>query len=246
MQYLQACIQVSNQNALVLQKLVRTQERFPQEKTLTRYFTKLNKIVNLETTLDCNAAKGLEPQVEQQPPKTLLKRRSLEEHDSLEAALDENAELWKAATAKIKETDALKLRLKVLEKEAKKLRDKQKQEEGIRKRLVKNLEDAKKREKEGRQEVLDSCLAELKKSDEHTGAKVADLRAKVDQLRENYNWRIEDLDTQLKNRVDVQQLETTVESLNSAILEQCRVAGHETQSCLFTRDAGDDDEDKVS
>jgi uncharacterized protein YbcC (UPF0753/DUF2309 family) len=156
--------------------------------------------------------------------------------EGLGFVLDVNSELWKTVTAKLNRTSGLENRIKTLEADKAKMKEKIKSQEAFKKKLLRNLEELKKTEKDGRQRVLEDCLDEVKKGNNNVGKKIEDLTGKVDDLRENYNWRIEDLNTKLDNRVDLQQLETTVETINSVISKQNKAFLNDSQSLLFSKE----------
>jgi hypothetical protein len=236
MQYLQASIKVSNRNAMIVNKLIQNQKKFADEKVLTQYFAKLNKILDLERENPRTKIQRTSQKLDKMNSNLISKKGTFEDLEGLGFVLDVNSELWKTVTVKINRTNELENRIKKLESEKAKMKEKLKVEEGFKKKLIKNLEELKKTEKEGRQRVLEECLSEVKKGNNHVGDKIETLTGKVDDLRENYNWRIEDLNTKLDNRVDLQQLETTMETINSVISKQNKPLMSDSQSYLFTKE----------
>lgn len=237
MQYLQASIKASNQNSLILHKVLENQKKFAEEKVLAQYFAKLNKILDSERGSRNTKIQRTSQKLDKMNSNLISKKGTFEDLEGLGFVLDVNSELWKGMTCQIEESRGLKERIKNVEREERKLKDKVRQEEGFRKKFVKDLEQVRKAEKEGQSKVLEECLQELEKTQQIMGDKIGNLGSKVDGLRENYNWRIEDLNTKLENRVDLQQLETTVETINTALSNQNRKVFTDSQSCLFSKES---------
>lgn len=237
MQYLQASIRMSNQNAIILSKVLENQKKFAEEKVLAQYFAKMNKILDFEKEKQQTRIQRTSQKLDKMNSNLINKKGTFEDLEGLGFVLDVNSDLWKRLTQKIKETGGLEERIKVVEKEKRKIRDKQKIEENFRRKFAEDLDEVKKQEKEGQARVLEECLREMKKGASRAGEKIEGLSAKVDNLRENYNWRIEDLNTKLDNRVDLQQLETTVESLHSGLFSQNQNPAKNTSQCGFLKDS---------
>ena len=89
-------------------------------------------------------------------------------------------------------------------------------------------------EKEHRQKLLGDCSEKIEQLQTQTENKVQKLEETVQEVRQNYNWQIEDLNTKIENRVDLQFLETTIESLNQSVVTRASSGGPIERHCIFS------------
>ena len=89
-------------------------------------------------------------------------------------------------------------------------------------------------EKEHRQKLLGDCSEKIEQLQTQTENKVHKLEETVQEVRQNYNWQIEDLNTKIENRVDLQFLETTIESLNQSAVTRPSSGGRIERQCIFS------------
>ena len=239
MQYLESSIKVSNQNAAILSGVLEQQKKFSEEKVLVDYFSKMNKLLDYKSEKDESKIQESSQKLEKMNSNLISKKSTFEDLDGLQFVLDTNSEIWKNVSGQIQETESLKVKVAFLEKENKKFKEKMKSVDVFKVNIVQKINDFMRVEKESRKKVVEDCFNEISIEKEERDSTIGELKKSVDQLKENYNWQIEDLNTKINNRVDLQQLETTVESINTKIASQPLNIHSASHSCLFTKNTSE-------
>lgn len=111
MQYLEAVMQTSNKNAILLQKVLDKQKTLAEEKVLAKYFAKMNKVIDLKP----GGIQRSSQKLDQMNTNLLNKKSTFEDLEGLEFVLETNSELWKEIAGKIEEADRMKGKIRELE-----------------------------------------------------------------------------------------------------------------------------------
>lgn len=96
------------------------------------------------------------------------------------------------------------------------------------------ISNVSKTEREHRQNLLGECSQKIDKLQKETESTVERLEKSVQEVKKNYNWQIEDLNTKIENRVDLQFLETTIEGLNQSVMTRDVPTVKAERNCVFS------------
>lgn len=228
--YLESVITASNKNALLLNQIVDQQNKYAKEKILSEHFAKVNKLLNLSENENKQEIKRTSTKISKMNSNILKKKSTFEDLEGLEYVLGINSDLWKTVSLKIKESDDLKTRICKLEKENKRFKEKISDMQTFKININDRMVELMNLEKNNKIEMKELIKEQINQKEKEISDTNRNMQLSIDKLKENYNCKIEDLNTKIDNRVDKQSLDTRVESVISLFEQSTQ---KESQSLNF-------------